>query len=327
MSETFKRLALRTTGLAPAAALALALSLSEASSQVVGNVGAVNPLSQGTPPGEKTRNLVLGARVIVNELIHTSDVGSANITFLDRTTMSIGRNSTLIIDKYVYDPATGKGVLTATMTQGVLRFIGGQISHSTGVKVLTPVATIGVRGGMMTVSVGADGVSVMSHYGHIDVANGRNHQLILRSGFTVHVHGHNDYIAAPGRTSLAALDNEYRHLSGGQTHRHYHYQYSSLSNGTAAQYGLANAPLPNDPDSMPGLDTVGIVNLGQDFVGNRSQQQQWNGANAHLHMAAQPAPPSPPPPPPPLHRRHLHRRRHLRPHHHRRPLAAVSSDN
>ncbi len=267
------------------------------------HVGAVSPTSLATPPGEKTRNLILGARVIADELIQTSGEGSANITFLDRTTMSIGRNSTLIIDKYVYDPATGKGVLTATMAQGVLRFIGGEISHSSGVKVLTPVATIGVRGGMMTVSVGADGVSVMSHYGHIDVANGRNHQLLLRSGFTVHVRSHDDYIAAPGRTSLEALDREYKTLSG----RHSNHHESSLTDSNAAQYGLAGAPLPNDPDSMPGLDTLGVVNLGQNFVGNRSQQQQWNGANAQLHAAQPPAPP-PVVPPPVTRHRHLHRR-------------------
>ncbi len=302
MNAKFKWLALRTTTLTFAAALALTFSLAEVPAQIVGNVGAVSPTSLATPLGEKTRNLILGSRVIANELIQTSGEGSANITFLDRTTMSIGRNSTLVIDKYVYDPATGKGVLTATMAQGVLRFIGGEISHSSGVKVLTPVATIGVRGGMMTVSVGAEGVSVMSHYGHIDVANGRNHQLLLRSGFTVHVSSHDDYIVAPGRTSLEALDKEYKTLSS----RHSNHHESSLTDSNAAQYGLADAPLPNDPDSMPGLDTLGAMNLGQDFVGNRSQQQQWNGANAQLHAALPPAPPpvtpppiTPPPPPPP----------------------------
>jgi hypothetical protein len=295
MKDTIRRHALRAIGLAPA--IVLAFSAMPAFAQVVGAVGAVTPLSLGTPPGEKTRNLILGARVISNETIQTSGDGSANIIFLDRTTMSIGRNSTLIIDKYVYDPSTGKGALTATMAQGVLRFIGGQISHTSGVKVLTPVATIGVRGGMMTVNVGADGVTVMSHYGHIDVANGRNHQLILRSGFTVHVHGHDEYIAAPGQTSLAALDAEYRHLAG----RHHHHQPEFVTNSTAAQYGLANDALPNNPDSMPGLDTIGMINLGQNFVGNRSQQQQWNGANAALNTAPPPPPNNPPPvdnPPP-----------------------------
>lgn len=250
---------------------ALTLPAGEAAAQAVGNVGAVTPLSLGTPRGEKTRNIVIGARVIANELIQTSGEGTLNIVFLDRTTLSIGRNSTLVIDKYVYDPATGKGVMTATMAQGVMRFIGGQISHTTGVKVLTPVATIGVRGGMMTVRVGPDGVSVMSHYGHIDVANDAGHQLMLRSGFTVHVAGRHDYIATPGQTSLQALDAEYAALSGGKGG-------GGGLGDVAAHFGVADLPLPNDPDSMPGPDTIGMVNLGQAFVGNRSQQQQYNGA-------------------------------------------------
>ncbi|REF85968.1 FecR family protein [Methylovirgula ligni] len=250
---------------------ALAMSPGQAAAQAVGNVGAVTPLSLGTPPGEKTRHMVIGARVIANELIQTSGEGMLNVVFLDRTTLSIGRNSTLVIDKYVYDPATGKGVMTATMAQGVMRFIGGQISHTTGVKVLTPVATIGVRGGMMTVSVGPDGVNVMSHYGHIDVANDVGHQLILRSGFTVHVGSRHDSIATPGQTSLQALDAEYAALSAGK----------GVGGGlgdAGTRFSVAGAPLPNDPDSMPGPDTIGMVNLGQTFVGNRSQQQQFNGA-------------------------------------------------
>ncbi len=248
----------------------LAMSPGQAAAQAVGNVGAVTPLSLGTPPGEKTRNMVIGARVIANELIQTGGEGTLNILFLDRTSLSIGRNSTLVIDKYVYDPATGKGVMTATMARGVMRFIGGQISHTTGVKVLTPVATIGVRGGMMTVSVSPDGVSVMSHYGHIDVANDAGHQLLLRSGFTVHVNGRHDSIASPGQTSLQALDANYAALSGGKG--------GGGLNDSAARFGVADPPLPNDPDSMPGPDTIGMVNLGQTFVGNRSQQQQFNGA-------------------------------------------------
>ena len=166
------------TAFVPVAVLTLAFSFAEALAQVVGDVGAVNPLSQGTPPRrEDPQHRDRRARHRQRTHPYIGRWDQLNIAFLDRTTMSIGRNSTLIIDKYVYDPATGKGVLTATMAQGVLRFIGGQISHTTGVKVLTPVATIGVRGGMMTVSVGADGVSVMSHYGHIDVANGGNISL------------------------------------------------------------------------------------------------------------------------------------------------------
>jgi hypothetical protein len=259
---------------AVAGGLVLAVSHGSAKAQAVGSVGAVTPRSVGTPRGANTRTLILGARVIADERIQTSGEGTTNIIFLDRTTLSIGRNSILIIDKYVYDPSSGRGALTATMARGVLRFIGGQISHSSGAQVLTPVATIGVRGGMMTVRVGPDGTTVMSHYGHIDVGNGRNHQFLLRSGFFVHVGGRDAFIAPPQQTSEQALNEDYMLLNNNT----YHHRYRGLDEATAAEYGLGADRLPNDPDSMPGLDTVGLVNLGQTFVGNRSQQQQWNGA-------------------------------------------------
>jgi hypothetical protein len=274
MAWAAKRKAWRLAASALVCVVALSLGGGAAQAQVVGSVGAVSPLSVGTPPGEKTRSLILGSRVIANERIETSGEGTTNILFLDRTSLFVGRNSTLIIDKYVYDPDSGRGVLTATMVRGVMRFIGGQISHTSGVRILTPVATIGVRGGMMTVSVGPGGTTVMSHYGHIDVGNGRSHQSLLRSGFTVHVAGRNESIAPPVQTSLLALNEGYQLLTpGARYHRGYH-----LGGSDASRHGFAYAPLPNDPDSMPGLDTVGIVNLGQTFVANRAQQQQWNGA-------------------------------------------------
>jgi hypothetical protein len=67
--------------------------------------------------------------------------------FLDKTTMTIGPNSDLLIDEFVYDPGAGSGQFAASLTRGALRFVGGQISHTAGATINTPSATIGIRGG------------------------------------------------------------------------------------------------------------------------------------------------------------------------------------
>ena len=62
--------------------------------------------------------------------------------------MTVGPNSDLSIDEYVYDPTTNTGKLAATLTKGVMRFVGGQISHAGNAQVATPNAVVGIRGGV-----------------------------------------------------------------------------------------------------------------------------------------------------------------------------------
>ncbi len=59
-----------------------------------------------------------------------------------------------MIDKFVYDPATGTGEMVTTLAKGALRFVGGQLSHQGAATVKTPVATIGIRGGTATIAHG-----------------------------------------------------------------------------------------------------------------------------------------------------------------------------
>jgi len=66
--------------------------------------------------------------------------------------MMIGPNSDLVIDRFVYDPATGTGQLAMTATKGVMRYVGGRLSKlENAVTIHTSTATIGVRGGIVLV--------------------------------------------------------------------------------------------------------------------------------------------------------------------------------
>ena len=83
--------------------------------------------------------------------------------------MTIGPNSDLTIDEYVYDPKANTGKLAATLGKGALRFVGGQISHNGDAEIKTASALIGIRGGVMMTD-GKGGI--YSGYGTMTVTSG-----------------------------------------------------------------------------------------------------------------------------------------------------------
>ncbi len=82
-----------------------------------------------------------------NERIETDGSGSLQVMFVDKSSLTIGPNSNLVIDQFVYNAGGGTGQFAASLTKGAVRFVGGQISHTAGATINTPSATIGIRGG------------------------------------------------------------------------------------------------------------------------------------------------------------------------------------
>lgn len=139
--------------------IVLALGVSaggwDAQARKVGVAAAVNPMAFGTPPGAGRRMISIGKNVVYNERIDTSEGGLVQILLVDGSTFTVGPNSDLVIDKFVYNPDTSSGELVATFSKGVLRFVGGKLSKKDGqVRVNTPVGALAIRGGMFDLSVG-----------------------------------------------------------------------------------------------------------------------------------------------------------------------------
>ncbi len=119
----------------------------------VGTTAASNTDTTGTPPRMATRNLFIGTNVFFEERIETSKTGQTQLLFLDESALTIGSNSDVVLDKFVYDPKTSKGELALSIGAGLFRFVGGRISKTAGVRIETPTATIGIRGGIAIVKV------------------------------------------------------------------------------------------------------------------------------------------------------------------------------
>jgi hypothetical protein len=122
----------------------LALCGATAQAQQVGTASAVNPAATAN-----LKTITIGQSIAHKERIQTKSSGSVQLLFLDKTSMTIGPNSDLTIDEYVYDPSANTGKLAATLGKGALRFVGGQISHNGDAEIKTASALIGIRGGVM----------------------------------------------------------------------------------------------------------------------------------------------------------------------------------
>lgn len=177
-----------------------------AAAQQVGTATAVNPLSERTPPGAATVPLTVGARIIHKERIHTTPSGTAQLAFLDKSTLSIAPNTSVVIDEFVYDPNSGKGHMLASLTQGALRFVGGVLSHQGEASIATPAAAVGIRGGTVTIVIDRTGVHVIDQFGIITIHNGAGTTVLNRPGFEVTVLSWNTPPGQPERVTLAEID-------------------------------------------------------------------------------------------------------------------------
>jgi hypothetical protein len=164
----------------------LAQASAGARAETVGNVGAANQSARGTPPGQSGHTLTLGGSVANRERIETSADGSAQIVFLDTSTMTVGRNSAVTVDHFVYNGNAGAGAQGLSLAKGVMRFVGGGVSHSSGAQVKTPSASIGVRGGAALVSLGGEcGALVILQNGVVTVSNASDTTTLTRAGYGV----------------------------------------------------------------------------------------------------------------------------------------------
>lgn len=239
-----------------ALAAALALPASGALAQNVGSVGAVNQSATGAKPGASAAPLTLGAPVVQKERIQTGADGTAQIAFIDRSSLNVGRNSSITIDRFVFDGSSDTGQTSVNLARGALRFVGGQISHTEGATVKTPAATVGIRGGIVTIVVERDGsLRVLSGFGLVTVQNAAGYQEILMPGFEIFVAGPNTPPGPPSPVDpatlarLMALFSSAPNQTGGAT--------TTPNDTQAAQFGVGS---PRGDAQTPNPDLPAVLN-------------------------------------------------------------------
>jgi hypothetical protein len=90
----------------------------------------------------------VGLAVHMKDQLRTGTNGRLQVTFRDKTVLTLGEEASVVIDRYVFDPDRGIGEALLQATQGAFRFAAGQLKdmRNKTITVSTPVAEVGVRG-------------------------------------------------------------------------------------------------------------------------------------------------------------------------------------
>ncbi|MEQ9641760.1 MAG: FecR domain-containing protein [Alphaproteobacteria bacterium] len=179
----------------------------------IGVTSAVLPQATGTAPESAPRVLEVGSDVVADERIVTGEVGKTHLLFLDGSALTVGPGSDLVLDEFVYDPDTKTGKIAVSASKGLLRFVGGRISKTTPVIIKTPSATIGIRGGIAIVKVGALTTAKFLFGEELTVSAGGVTQVMTRPGFQISVNA-GEAPAPPVPADPRAFANDVDNLEG-----------------------------------------------------------------------------------------------------------------
>jgi hypothetical protein len=137
-----------------AAALVFLVSSAAASDGSVARVKTVKgPAS--IVRGQSVIPAVSNEKVFQGDTLRTGADGSLGVVFRDDTLISLGPNSELVVDVFLFAPAEGKLSIVTRMLRGTAAYVSGIIAKLSpqSARFETPVATIGIRGTRLLVKV------------------------------------------------------------------------------------------------------------------------------------------------------------------------------
>ena len=180
-----------------ASALSLILaSQSEAQQRgsKAGTAGFVRPGVDAVTGGQVKR-INIGDSVFRNQKIVTDSKGRIQLLLRDRSVITVGPNSEVSIDKYVFNSEDSSGEMIVTAAKGFARFVGGLLSKRRPIQVRTAYGTIGIRGAIAAVVYETNdagvrtGMSIMFFYGtSVDyTSNTGASQTLAKFGYKIPV--------------------------------------------------------------------------------------------------------------------------------------------
>ena len=192
--------------------------------QQVGTASAVNPAAT-----VNLRTITIGSSIAHMERIRTQATGSVQVLFIDKTSMTVGPNSDVTVDNYVFDPKAGTGNLVATVGKGAIRFVGGLISHNGTAEIKTATAIVGIRGGVAFIN----GPSVYAGYGSTSVTSGGVTVTLGANEYTETRNGNPPTPPGPPPPGFVIAQLQIFQSAGGQT--------GGVAAGTASRGNVAAA--------------------------------------------------------------------------------------
>ena len=96
-----------------------------------------------------------GELVFAADGLRTGEGGSLGVTLKDDTRLSLGPNSEVRLDRYVYAPGNGGLGMVIKFVRGVAAYVSGRMARIApdSIRLETPSAIVGVRGTSLAVRV------------------------------------------------------------------------------------------------------------------------------------------------------------------------------
>jgi hypothetical protein len=134
--------------------LGLGVPGSRADTQIGSAAQVVNSVTGTLASTRQAQTLRAGIDVFQNETIATAYASASRVVFADKTQLSIGPVSEVVLDRFVFDPNPAASQVAVSITKGVARFSTGLLPKP-NYQISTPSCTIGVRGTVFTTIVSA----------------------------------------------------------------------------------------------------------------------------------------------------------------------------
>ncbi len=147
---------LMIAALAGTALTALSAAALEADPRIVGRAAVVQDLVSGRTTPTDQRVIKLNDLVLFQEQIITGPKSKAIIEFRDGTTLELGPNGALTLDKMIFDPEGGKKDKAVSISRGLFRLVSGAAAPDSTTTIKTPSGTIGIRGSVASGVVPSD---------------------------------------------------------------------------------------------------------------------------------------------------------------------------
>jgi hypothetical protein len=101
-----------------------------------------------------------GIDVFQNEVIVTGENSASLLVFRDKTELSVGAESKVALDRFVFDPNPAYSAVAVSIAKGVARFTTGTLSKS-AYTINTPSATLAIRGTVLNIFVASTGATTL----------------------------------------------------------------------------------------------------------------------------------------------------------------------
>ncbi len=147
------------------------LGLTSAAAQAAG-IGTVTDVVNEafhTPPGGSELPAKVDDALVADETLRTGDESTIAVRFIDGSELNIEAGSEVVLSDYVYDTQTATSSGAIELNNGLFHFNSNNVPDS-GIALVTPVATIGIRGTEFLVTVAKDVTVVDILDGEVEVA-------------------------------------------------------------------------------------------------------------------------------------------------------------